>query len=88
MVLRPRLVRNHAGHALHEGSIPGGRETDHLRENGGPAIAADAVAGFVPPVVGRHAEPFDRIVLVHELVDFLRQREPCDQIVDPRGERQ
>ena len=82
VVLGPRLVGNHARDAPHEGAIPCGAQPDHLREDGGPPVAADTVAGFVPPVVGGHAQAADRVVLMQHLVDLFLQGEPSHEIPD------
>ena len=82
MVLGAGLVGDDAGDPLDERAVPGGAEPDHLREDGGAAVAADPVAGLAPPVVGRHAEAFDRAALMEQLADFFEQAEPGDEIVD------
>ncbi len=82
VMLGASFVGDGVGDALDEGAVPRGAEADDLGEDGGAAIATDAVAGFVPPIVGGDAETRDGVVLVEELVDFLRKRETGDEVAD------
>jgi hypothetical protein len=42
----------------------------------------DAVEGFAPPVVFRHAESIDRLAVVNELRDLFFERHPADKVID------
>jgi len=87
MMLGARLVGDGAGDALDQHPVPSGPQPDDLRKDGRPAIAADTMAGFAPPVVGGYAEAFDRAAFVEQLADFFQQRKAGDEIVDAGGER-
>ena len=88
VVLGAGLVGDHAGNALHERAIPRRAKPDDLRKHRGATVAPDAVAGFAPPVVGGHAQTLDRVVLVHQLVDFLGQRQIGQQCFNALRYRQ
>ena len=62
------------------GSVEGCSQSDYLREYG-HVIVADAVAGLVPPVVGRDAQTVDRNGAVHHQTDFLLRGQQRQQIV-------
>ncbi len=59
VVLGARFVGDRIGDATDEVAVPRGAETDHLRKYRGAAVATDAVAGFIPPIIGGHPESFD-----------------------------
>ena len=50
--------------------VEGGAEGDYLGEYG-HVIVADAVAGFVPPVIGGNVKPVDGYRTVHHKADLL-----------------
>ncbi len=81
VVLGARFVGDRRGDLRHEIEVPGGRQADGLREDGGDARAADAVQALVPPVVLGHAEPLDGRRRVHHLRDLLGQRHARDEVV-------
>ena len=71
-----------AGDTVEEIGIPGGGETDGLRENGSDAGARDAMEAFVPPVVGGDVETRDGGSDVLHLGDFFFEGEAGKEIVD------
>jgi hypothetical protein len=75
------LIRNDGGDAMHQVGVPGGGQTDGLRKDGGYASAPDAVQGFVPPVVGGHAQPLDGRSVIDHLRDFFLQGHTGNQSV-------
>ena len=69
------------------GRVEGGAQRDHLREHG-HVVVADAVAGFVPPVVGRDVEPVHGNGAVHHQADLLFGGEQGKEVVHPLVHRQ
>ena len=65
---------------MHERGIPGGGQSDGLREDGGLPGARDAVERFVPPVVGGDVEAGDGRRGVLHLEDLLLQGHAADEI--------
>jgi len=82
VVFGARLGGDHVGHALHQRRIPGGGEADGLREHRGTPLH-HAVQGFVPPVVGRHAQALDGGRGALHLQHLLFQRHARDQVCGP-----
>ena len=64
------------------GSVEGGAQGNYLREYR-HVVVADAVASFVPPVVGRNIQPVHRDGPVHHQADFLFRSEQGQEIVYP-----
>ena len=81
VVLGPSLVRNRCRHAEQQLGVPGGGQTDWLRENGGDTGPRYAVKRLVPPVVSRNAQAFHRWCAVKELGHFFFQRQAGHQVV-------
>ena len=59
VVLGSGLGGDRGGNGLQQLVVKHGGHADGLREARGGAAAGQAVEGFVPPVVGRNAEPFN-----------------------------
>ena len=83
VVLGPGLVRDDAGHLVHERLVEGGGEADRLREDGGDAGPGHPVEALVPPLVGGHAQARDRRRLVRELGDLLLDAHPRHEVAGP-----
>ena len=79
VVLGPRFGGNDVGHPMHQVGIPGGAESDGLREDGGAALG-HAVQRLVPPVVGGHAEARNRGSGALHLQHLLLQRHAGNEI--------
>lgn len=79
--------------AVPEGGVEGGGGEDDLGEHGGGLdgaaeadplpVAGDAVQRLRPPLVGGDVEAGDGGGVVDELLDFLIEREPRDEILGP-----
>ena len=66
------LVGDRRRHAPEQRGVERGRHADRLREHGGGSGAGHTVQRLVPPVVGVHAQPVDRLGGVDKLGDLLR----------------
>ncbi len=73
---------NNVGDGVKEIGVPGGGETDGLREDGGDAGASYAVEAFVPPVVGGNLETRDGGSDVLHLGNFFFDGEAGDEVGD------
>lgn len=72
---------------MEEAGVPGGAETDGLRENGGETGTRDAVEAFVPPVVGGDLQTRDGESYVLHLGNFFFEGHARDEIIDALIER-
>ncbi len=86
-VLGPRFDADGGGDVMVEIRVPGSGEGDGLGEDGGHAVACDAVEGFVPPVVGGDAEAFDGGGVLLQLLGLLGEGHACDEIIHACGDR-
>jgi hypothetical protein len=70
VMLGARLVGNDARDPPHQRAVPGGAQADDLRERRWRDRCDRRRGSLVPPVVGGHAEPRHRIVLVESWLTF------------------
>jgi hypothetical protein len=80
VIFGARLGGNDVADPLFEIGVPGGGQSDGLREYRSFAGAGHAVERLVPPTIGRHAEPLDGGRLVLHLADFFFEGHTADQI--------
>ena len=89
VVDRAGFSRDDPAHALHALGVERGRKADGLRKDRDLVLrAADSVQAFVPPVVGRNAEPFDGRCEVLHLRRLLFGRKSGDEIPHPFFDRE
>ena len=69
---------------MHEGGVKTGRHADGLGEDGGDAVAADAVEADGPIIVSRQAQARNGGRLAVGLHGLLLEGHPADQIMDAR----
>ena len=81
VVLCAGLGGDRLAHAVDEIAIPCGGHADHLGEVCRIAGEGDAVEGFVPPIVLRHAEPRDGGRVIAHLRDLLFQCHSADEVI-------
>ena len=81
VVLGAGLVGDRRRDPAHQRNVERRAQADRLREDRRQPRTRHAVEALVPPVVLRHAQPFDRGRLVPHLADLFLDRHPPDQIV-------
>ena len=84
VVFGPAFHGNHLADFLHKVRIAGSRKTDRLRKNGCRPGSRDAVQCFVPPVVSRNVQPFNRGSIVAQLRGFFFKCHFRDQFLGCR----
>ena len=82
-VLDAGLVADGREYFFDQGFVKRGRHADGLREDGGGAVAGDAVQGFVPPVVLADAQARDGRRAVDDQGGFLLEGQPAQQVGSP-----
>ena len=87
VILGAPLVADGGGDLLDQRRIPRGGHADGLREDGGAAVAGNAVQRLAPPVVGRDPQPRDGRCVEDKLAEFLFERHAADEIGDAVGKR-
>ena len=79
VVLGPGFGGSGGGDAFQQFVVEHGRQGDGLGEAGGGAAPGQAVQGFVPPVVGGHAQTLDGRRVITQLGSHLGHRHASDQ---------
>ena len=82
-MLHARLVAYSRKHLIQKVIVERCRHADGLRKDRRATVARNPVQGFVPPVVGRDAQPFDGCAPVGHQRGFFFQRQARYQIRRP-----
>ena len=77
------FIRNRRGHLIDQVSIPGARQANHLRKNGGQASTPHSMQCFIPPIVFGNTQAFDSWRVASHLRYFFLERHTLDDILDP-----
>ena len=82
-MLDARLVAYSRKHLIQKGVVERCRHADRLRKDRRATVSGYAVQGFVPPVVGRDAQPFNGCAPVGHQRGFFFQRQARYQVRRP-----
>jgi hypothetical protein len=88
-VVKPaRLIADRGPDGADELRVPGAGQPDGLREDRRRAEPREAVQGLRPGTERAHAQSGDRRLVLMQQRDLLVEREPGEQVLDPRAQRQ